>query len=165
MSDRDNNKALTLSRLGRTYHVLYREERGRADLDKAISLHEEAMQFTGPFHPQLAKHEHDLGSALLDRFRQSKDPVDLEGAISHCENALKFTEDRNEDKPNHLSELGIAHGLRFKHFGDPADLEKSISCQQQAVELTPSGHPNKPTMLNNQMCFNSGLSALVTSQT
>jgi SpoVK/Ycf46/Vps4 family AAA+-type ATPase len=134
MPDRDDNKASVLSHLGRTYHVLYQEGQEKTDLEKAISLHEEAMQFTSSFHPQLAERAHHFSTALIERFQQSGDPDDIERAISHCQTALNFTEDPDADRSSLLSNLGSALGLRFERMGDHANMENAIMCQRQAVE-------------------------------
>jgi len=38
-----------------------------ADLEKAISVHEEAVQLTSGTHPQLAEHLESLGIALQEK--------------------------------------------------------------------------------------------------
>ena len=62
-----DEKARTLSELGSLYHILYEESRRMADLEKAISVHEEAVQLTSGTHPQLAEHLESLGIALQEK--------------------------------------------------------------------------------------------------
>jgi Tetratricopeptide repeat len=97
-----------MSILGRAYHALYQKESDRADLEKAISLHEEALQCAGSFHPQLAEGAHELSLTLTRRFQQSGDIVDIERAISYLQATLNCTEDGDMGKPGRLNNLGVA---------------------------------------------------------
>jgi len=108
LPDGDEWKTEELSLLGRKYLALYQEERDGADLEKAISLHEEALQCTGPLYPQLAEDANNLSVILISRFQQSGNIVDIERAISYLQNALNLTKDVTMEKPGRLSNLGVA---------------------------------------------------------
>jgi tetratricopeptide (TPR) repeat protein len=135
-----------LSRLGRAYHALYQEEGRRADLEKATSLHEAAMQCPEPFHPQLAEDADTLSLTLIRCFLQNGDIIDIDRAISYLQNDL--TEEVDRDKPERLSQLGMAFQLRFERLGVLSDMTSAISFLQQAVNATADGHPDKPARLS-----------------
>jgi hypothetical protein len=68
-------KASGLRGLGRVHHGLYQKEGDGADLEKAIFLHETALQCTTPFRLDLVKDAHDLSLTLINRFQQGGDIV------------------------------------------------------------------------------------------
>jgi tetratricopeptide (TPR) repeat protein len=146
--DCDEEKASVLSMLGGAYHVLYREESDGADLERAISLHENALRCTGPFCPQLVENAHDLSTTLMGRFEQSGDTVDIERAISYLQRALNLTEDV-EMEPALLNNLGVAFQLRFDRLGDLSDVQNAISFNQRAVDMTTDGDLGKAARLCN----------------
>jgi tetratricopeptide (TPR) repeat protein len=148
----DEQKARQLSVLGRIYHALYQKESDAADLEKAISLHEDALQCTEPFYPQLAEDAQRLALTLMGRFQQSGDIVDIERVIEYFQNALNFTKDFDMKKPDRLSNLGCAFQLRFGHLGDLSDVQNAILLNQRAVDTMADGDPDGPARLSNLGC-------------
>src|SRR6202000_2389443 len=82
-----DERAHLLSLLGSAYYALYDESRRRRDLEKAISVHEEAVRLTSTTHPRLAEHLGSFALTLQERFDQLGDTRDIERAIELYENA------------------------------------------------------------------------------
>ena len=106
------------------------------DLEKAISIHEEAVQFTSITHPRHAGHLCGLCVALQEWAVRENDITDIERAIKLYENALGLMDDDNADKPMLHSNFGNALEARFNHLGHLEDIDNAILSKQKAVNFT-----------------------------
>jgi len=151
MPDPDE-RADSLIEFGSLCYVLYSESRRTADLEKAISVYEEAVDLTyliSPTHPKVVERLDCLGLALQQRFHRQGDITDIERAIQLYENAVSLMDDANPDKSGPLSNFGNALETRFEQLGNLKDIEKAISVHQMALNLTVDDHPEKPGRFSN----------------
>jgi tetratricopeptide (TPR) repeat protein len=119
------------------------------DLNKSVSVQEDAVHLTPEGHPDKPLQLNNLGGSLMCRFEYLGDLGDLNKSVSVREDAVHLTPQGHPDKPLLLNNLGGSLMHRFEHLGDLGDLNKSVSLQEDAVHLTPDGHPNKPLQLKN----------------
>ena len=117
------------------------------DLDKAISVTEEALNFTPRNHRDRPLCLSQLGYTFLLRYDHLGNLADLHNSTSLLAEAVRLTPD---DCP-HRSELLVQFGLslikRFERFGNIIDIDKSIAVGEEAVERAPNHRPSKPSWL------------------
>ncbi|KAJ2930645.1 hypothetical protein H1R20_g6447, partial [Candolleomyces eurysporus] len=118
------------------------------DLDKAISLHREALQLRPSPHPDRSFSLDNLGHALLDRHWLTGTMADLEEAISVYRKALELRPLHHLLRSDSLDNLGGVLLSRHKRTGSTADLKVAISLFREALGLRPSPHPNRSFSLN-----------------
>jgi tetratricopeptide (TPR) repeat protein len=119
------------------------------DINRAVSVQEDAVCRTPDGHPDKACRLNNLGVFLRVRFERLGDLRDLNESISTTKNSLHLSPDEHPDKPARLNNLGNSLLARFERLGDLSDLNESISMKEDALCLTPDGHPDKPGRLNN----------------
>jgi len=120
-----------------------------SDMNKSVSVLEEAVRLTPDGRPDKLSSLSNLGSSLLRRFERLGDLSDMNKSISMFEEAVQLTPDGHPDKLSLLSNLGSSLLRRFERLGDLSDMNKSVSVKEKAVRLTPDGHPDKPSRLSN----------------
>lgn len=119
------------------------------ELNKVLSIHQEATRITSDPNPKLALRSKRAGEALRAQFQQNKDSTILERAVSHYDRAPITTDDGDLTKLFSLWDLGTMLHLRFEHLGDPADIDKAILNYQEAVKMLPDSYPDKQNLLSN----------------
>ncbi|KAF8548943.1 hypothetical protein OG21DRAFT_1488962 [Imleria badia] len=124
------------------------------DLEKSISLLQDAVQSTPGDHPNKLSRLNNLGGSLLTRYNRFGDIADLERSILLREDVLQLIPDGHPEKPVWLNNLGHLLITRYERFGDIVDLEKSVSLCEDAVRFAPDGHRAnlKAFSLNNLGC-------------
>jgi hypothetical protein len=111
-----------------------------ADLERSISLFEDAVQVTPDSHPDKPLWLSSLGSSLSSRYKLFGDVVDLERSISLREDAVQFTPDGHAKQPVWLNDLAFSFLYRFQHTGDlsRSDLSRAILYSSRAAR-SPTG--------------------------
>ena len=89
----------------------YENTGAMADLDRAVSLFQQAVAATPDGHPDRARRLSNLGGALRDRYEHTRDPADLDRAIDLLEQAMVVTP---SDQPDRSPELDQASGSPFR---------------------------------------------------
>ncbi|KIM23683.1 hypothetical protein M408DRAFT_27643 [Serendipita vermifera MAFF 305830] len=138
-----------LNVIGCAYRQIYRENRQAVNLERAITIHEEAMQSTSEFDLRLAEHSRDLGEALLERFSLKGDVADIDRATTLCQNAVDVANDVDTHLYNWLNTLAGCHLSRFRQFGGEEVLNQAISLWNQATELIQDGDPQTYRIIGN----------------
>ncbi|KAJ6564551.1 CHAT domain-containing protein [Mycena capillaripes] len=119
------------------------------DLNKSVSMIEDAVQLSPDGHPGKPSILNNLGNSLLARFGRLGNLDDLNKSMLMGEDAVYLTPDGHPDKPLRLNNLGNSLCRRFQQLGNLDDFTKSMSVTEDAVRLTSDGHPDKPSRLNN----------------
>ncbi|KAJ7835224.1 CHAT domain-containing protein [Mycena leptocephala] len=138
-----------LNNLGNSLLTRFEQLGDLDDLNKSVSIREDAVCLTPDGHPEKPSLLNNLGNSLLTWFEQLGDLEDLNKSVLSTEDAVHLTPDGHPDKPSTLNNFGGSLFRRFERFGALDDLNKSVSIREDAVCLTPDGHPEKPSMLNN----------------
>ena len=105
------------------------------DLERSISVTEDAVQFTPEGHPDRLVRLNNLGDSLSSRYERFGDVVDLERSISLTEDAVQFTPDGHPNKPLRLNNLALSLLDRFQRSGDlsSSDLSRTILYSSRAA--------------------------------
>ncbi|HHS97393.1 MAG TPA: tetratricopeptide repeat protein, partial [Chloroflexi bacterium] len=120
-----------------------------ADLDRALSLWQEAVRRTPPDSPDLPGYLNNLGNGLRARYGRTGRLEDLEEAIRVFQEAVRRTPPDSPDLPGYLNNLGNGLSDRYGRTGRLEDLEEAIRVFQEAVRRTPPDSPDLPSRLNN----------------
>ncbi|KIM26702.1 hypothetical protein M408DRAFT_312371 [Serendipita vermifera MAFF 305830] len=144
-----NACAHDLNIIGYNFYKLYQENNVVADLERAIFILEEAMQYASVFGPQPAKYSSDLGEVFMERFTQKGDINDIEKATKLCQDAVKVSKDADEDMAKWLLNLGNCYEFRFDIFGKMEDINEAIAIRKRSVVLMHKDDANRPQALEN----------------
>ncbi|KIM19786.1 hypothetical protein M408DRAFT_30930 [Serendipita vermifera MAFF 305830] len=147
LPDQDS-QARELSLLGLKYHQAYQETQEEADIDKAISIHDEAVKLTRLHTSQLAEHAWRLGGALEDRFDLNGDLNDFDRAIESYQSACTIASDSKAKNLMWLDHLADCFESRFQDSGNINDLKQANLLKQEAVGLIPNNDLEKLDRLN-----------------
>ncbi|CCM05960.1 uncharacterized protein FIBRA_08199 [Fibroporia radiculosa] len=120
-----------------------------ADLDKAISLMEDALRLGPDGYPHKHACLYNIGTSFSSRFGWPGDVADLHKSISRIEDSLRFTPDDHPDRPMYLTNFGKSLSHRFERLGNLPNLYKAISVMEEVLQLTLGDYPQKPGRLNN----------------
>ena len=102
----------------------------QADLDRAITVGQEAVDTIPADHPDLLAVLSNLGIALQVRFGRTGRPADLDQAITVGQQAVDAAPADHPGRLLVLSNLGNALRTRFERTGRPADLDRAIAAAQ-----------------------------------
>ncbi|KAF7348828.1 hypothetical protein MVEN_01402800 [Mycena venus] len=138
-----------LSNLGQSIRARFERLGDLDDLNKSVSMSENAAHLTPDGHPAKPSMLNNLANSLLRRFERLGDLHDLNKSVLMGEKAVHLTPDNHPENRGMLNNLGHSLLTRFKRLGDLDDLNKSVSMSENAIHLTPDGHPEKPGKLNN----------------
>jgi len=144
-----NNLAGWFNGLGSLYASHFRSTGNLQDIDRAISRHQSAVEFTPSGHIDLPSRFSDLGNLYLGRFKCTRNPQDIDYAIQCHREALELFPAPHLNRPDSLNNLASALSTRFEQKGDLEDLEESIQCHREVLKLIPAPHPNQSDSLNN----------------
>ena len=142
-------RAARLSNLGAALRTRFERAESVADLDRAISVCEEALAATPRDHPYRARRLSNLGAALQTRFERAGSMADLDRAITVGEEALAATPSDHPKRALYLSNLGVALHARCERVESVADLDRAISVCEEALAAIPSDHPDQAIYLSN----------------
>jgi len=115
-----------------------------ADLDREITLFEQALRAAPADHPDRPLILSILGSALRIRFEHTGNTADLDRAITFGEQAGTAAAPDDPARSRYLwylSNLGAALRTRFERSGNTADLDRAITVGEQAVAATALDDP------------------------
>ncbi|KIM28110.1 hypothetical protein M408DRAFT_24124 [Serendipita vermifera MAFF 305830] len=140
-----------LRHVGHAYVQLYEDSHDITDLDRAVNIYEEAVQFTCLCDPQLAKRWSRLTAVLWTRFDKTGNSGDLDRATALSKDAVKVTNDDASDMFQYQYILGRCCLSRHQQSGVETDLIQAISALEQAFQLMRVGDPSKYGVICNLM--------------
>lgn len=142
-------KSKLLSSLGSMYEARYHLTASLPDLDRAISLFEEALSILPPTSPEIAKLHGELSFQLQLRYRALNQREDLETAIAWAAQALSETPILSSQRPSLLHYLSQSCSLLYLESEDPADLNFALVIGFEATEEFPEHHPEFASVMIN----------------
>ncbi|KIM28601.1 hypothetical protein M408DRAFT_23647 [Serendipita vermifera MAFF 305830] len=142
-------RARALNLAGYGFYQLYQDNHEFEDLERAISIHEEAMQHTLSSDSRFAEHSSDLGRVLRMRFDVKGNKVDIDRAMALCQDAVNVTIDTDKAIIKWLVSLGNCKTSRFDRFGEIQDINEAVSIWKQTVKLMEDSDPNMHVVLGN----------------
>lgn len=116
------------------------------DIDEAINVHADALDFTPPNHNNRHWAFFCLAQALFARGSRHWRKDDINHAITHHEYAFKLWPTEDKDRYSTLYNVARALITRFDMFKDPTDLDNSISNYEAALGCINNEHPNYTTL-------------------
>lgn len=150
-----------MTNLGGAYGARYERTGATPDLERAIELTREALDFMvesslAPDHlPFLASAFTGLETWLSVRFKRFGSSKDLREAVGAAEMAVNLTTRDNPDWPGRANDLGLRLDERFHTNGEKEDLDRAIEFMIMAVDTgakisVPRGvrNPNTANLLN-----------------
>ena len=134
--------------IGVSMKLLSRFERTGSmyDLNRAITLNEQAVTFTPKDHPNLYARLSNLGDSLQSRYQQTGSMDDLNRAINNYEQAFASTPEDNPDRAALCNTLGSALQARYQRTGLMDDLNRAITTYEQVLPVTPEDHPHRAAL-------------------
>ncbi|TFY61659.1 hypothetical protein EVG20_g6971 [Dentipellis fragilis] len=148
ITDNSENKSEYLGTLGSLFLARFEQDGDVADLDRSISLGEQAAELSPKNWLENGYRLTALGSSFLRRFEWLGNIIDIDSSVSLLVRASNtLPEGRN--KAICLNSLGQALLLRFGRLGDTKDLETSLLSFKQAIALISDMDAVKPGYLNN----------------
>ena len=120
-----------------------------ADLDRALSLWQEAVRRTPEDAPDLPSILNNLGIGLSAHYARTGRMEDLEEAIRVYQEAVRRTPEDSPNLPMYLNNLGTGLSDRYARTGRMEDLEEAIGVWRGAVRRTPPDSPDLPMYLSN----------------
>ncbi|KAJ7461218.1 CHAT domain-containing protein [Mycena latifolia] len=148
-SNEPANKPMRLTKLAVSLLRNYERLGNLDDINKAISMLQEAATLTPDAHPTKISRLGNLGSSLSLRFEQLGDVTDLNKSVLMLENALRLMPNDHADRSLLLKNLAHSLSLRFKRLGDLEDLHKAVLMLEDSVAFTPDSYPDKLLSLTN----------------
>jgi CHAT domain-containing protein len=119
------------------------------DLNRALTLWQDAVDATPPNSPDRAGYLNNQSISLIDFYKFSGRPDDLEDAIQASTNAVDATPPDSPDRPGYLNNLANGLSDRYAHSRNLNDLVQAIQAYTDAVAATPQDSPDRPRYLNN----------------
>ncbi|KAH6603228.1 hypothetical protein Trco_008003 [Trichoderma cornu-damae] len=148
-SDNNNNnnnnpkRASYLSSLGSYLAQRFEQTGSMADLNRAISVADEAIDGSPRGDPLYhASHLSSLGNHLGQRFEQTGSMADLNRAISVASEAVDAIPRSHPVRASYLGGLGKHLCRRFERTGSTADLDRAVGVAREAVDASPRKHPS-----------------------
>ena len=120
-----------------------------SDLDEALSLERNALEFRPQGHPDRATSLGDIALYLYTRFEQLGTLSDLDEALALERNVLELWPQGHPDRASSLGNLAGSLHSRFEQLGTLSDLEEALALERNALELRPQGHPDRALSLGN----------------
>jgi tetratricopeptide (TPR) repeat protein len=145
----ESTRGTLLAAVGLKLQERFLRTGSKDDLDRAITMEEEAIASTPDDHSVRAGYLNNLGNVLQRRFELTGSMNDLDRAITTIEQAISSTPNNHPNHAMYLSNLGSALRSRFELTGSMSDLDRAIMTNGQAVESTPDDHQNRGMYLNN----------------
>jgi tetratricopeptide (TPR) repeat protein len=144
----NSKRPAALSKVGISLHSRFRQTGVIQDLDKAISLLREVLEFPTPDADRWIS-LNELGFTLTTRFGQMGDICELSNAIALHREALKWQPGDHPSRSDSLNKLGLALWTRSTRTDDLQDLKEAISLHREALSLRPVSHPERSYSLSN----------------
>jgi tetratricopeptide (TPR) repeat protein len=125
----------------------YRSIGSTEDLERAVQLLQQALEYTPADHPNRPILLSNLAAALQSRTLGSH--IDnIQGAVNLLQEAVRAIPADHPDRPALLSNLAAALQARYHITGSSEDQEHAVELQRQALAATPTDHPDRRVMLS-----------------
>ena len=134
-----------LSSLGASFFRRFEHLDDIADLDKAITVNQEAV-LLAPYDMAILTSMDVLITSEPLSFISLGVWASLNESITARQEVIRLSPDGHPYMPGFLNNLGLSLLCRFERRDD---IDEKITAQRQAVHLTPDSHPDKPGRLNN----------------
>ncbi|MBT2406578.1 MULTISPECIES: CHAT domain-containing protein [unclassified Streptomyces] len=118
-------------------------------LTSAVTLLGRIVRNLPDGHPDRARCESNLGSALCERFERTGELADLNEAVELSRAAVRATADDHPERAGRLTNLGTALRARFNRIGDLRDLDEAVEANRDAVQSAPPDYPDRGRVLSN----------------
>ena len=141
-------RAKILSQLGVALRNRYEITGKVPDINRAVTVDDEAVTATPTDHPARAALLSNLGFALRNRFEATGNLADLTRSVLVGEEAAAATPPDHPNRAGILSNLGASLLTRYDRIGDVVDLARAIEVDEEAVTATPHDHPARQAALN-----------------
>ena len=119
------------------------------DLNRALSIWQEAVECTSLDFPELPAILTNLGNGLSEHYKLTGRLEDLEKAIRTYHQAVERTSPDSPALSSRLNNLGTGLRARYTRTGRLEDLEEVIRIYHQAVECTSPDFPELSAILTN----------------
>jgi tetratricopeptide (TPR) repeat protein len=139
----------SLSSLAGALLASFEYRRNRPDLDEAVLVSREAVDWSADDDPARAPRLANLANVLSERFSLFWQVADLEEAFRDARDAVAAVSAEDLARAPCLSALALAYVNRFDYAGELADLDEAIAVGQQAVAAAPGGHPDQAACRSN----------------
>lgn len=129
-----------LTLLGGAYGLRYQRTGSTRDLERAIELTKDAINFTADtplvsdYLEYLAASYSGLEQWLSQRFIRFGAMEDLHDAVDAAEMAVNLTLPDSSDWPGRMNDFGLRLSERSAHEGSKEDLDWAIKCLEMAVD-------------------------------
>ncbi|KIM86572.1 hypothetical protein PILCRDRAFT_815805 [Piloderma croceum F 1598] len=140
LHDDDPEKPEILVGVAHLFKVRYAQVQNDMDLDKAITVFNDAVALTPDGHPDQGARLLHLAGLLLWRCQHHPSSSDFDRAIFAFESSIMITGEHNAGP---LNVIGDRYLSRFMHTRDVADIDKAIVAYDSVVRLAPEDHPDK----------------------
>ena len=140
--------AMCLNNLGAALHGRFKKTGSIEDLNHAINIGEQAIEYMPIDDPNCVATLTNLGNALLSRFERRGLGEDIDRVIMMMKKAMESMPIDPLNHANMLGTMGSALQRRFERTGSIEDLNHAIKASEQAVKLTPVDLPDRTTYLN-----------------
>ena len=140
-----------LSDLGIALRACFERWGDEADIDRAVSCHENAMQGARAAVSRWPMHAENLANALWSRYLHFGSLADLERAASlHKQAAARFSE-RSAERSSCLNNLSLVLHAMYEHTGDLGYLEAAVTAARDSVAEAADQFDQYPTCLSTLM--------------
>ena len=129
--------------LGNALRRRFLKLRVNADLEKAISLNQSALNLRPSGHQNRSDSLHSLALCFSHRYDKQASMVDLEEAITLGRAAPELCSPSHYDRASTLYNLAYDLWRRFLKLGANVDLEEEILLHRSALDLRPVGYPDR----------------------
>ena len=140
-----------LSDLGIALRARFERWGDEADIDRAVSCHEQAVRSVRSADRRWPMHAENLANALWSRYLRFGSLADLERAAElHKQAAARFSE-RSAERPSCLSNLSLVLHAMYEHTGDLGYLEEAVTASRDSVAAGSGQADQYPICLNTLM--------------
>lgn len=132
---------------GEVLILRYREQKGPADLDRAVTIFNEAVALARKEVPEHIRSLINLGYAFLERYRRTGNAQDLDQAIQRSEEAFSIIQPNAPERPaaTHNLARGLQH--RSEISNDIGHLERAIDLWTEAIACLGMDSPERSAIL------------------
>lgn len=116
------------------------------DLERAITLQQQAGSSIATDSPLRGAFHNELSVSLLTRFEQKGSMKDLDRAIGAINEAISSASSHS-DRSVLLNNKAMTLQTRFEQTGSIEDLTQAIAALDEALFATPHDEPNRPALL------------------
>ncbi|KAF8497990.1 CHAT domain-containing protein, partial [Gautieria morchelliformis] len=134
--------------LGDVYLETYNACHVLDDLERAVRLYKDAIQYAADIDPMKVTFLSNFGLSLARRFERYGQLDDINMSCLTFRDVLRLTPYGSRNKCIRLCHLGNALLLRFARLDDPQDINESTMVLEESVLLTPEGDPAKSAHLS-----------------